>query len=84
MKLIMLRANKGWSQSDLAKIAEVQQSSISRIEKGDTRDYSVKTMYRIAQALGVQVTDIDEFVERLEGKDDLQTALNRLEVLIPG
>jgi len=79
MKLIMLRANKGWLQSDLAKKAKVQQSIISRIEKGYDKDFSVKTMFAIAQALGVEVTDIDEFVERLK-KADLQAALDRLEV----
>lgn len=83
MKLIMLRANKGWLQSDLAKKAGVQQSIISRIEKGAEKDFSVKTMFAIAEALGVQVTDVDEFVERL-GKADLQAALNRLEAADAG
>lgn len=84
MKLLMLRANKGWSQSDLAKEAEVQQGTISRIEKGETKDYSVKTMFRIAQALGVKVTDIDEFANRLEGKVGLQAVLSRLEATSAG
>ncbi|MBA3829917.1 MAG: helix-turn-helix transcriptional regulator [Taibaiella sp.] len=77
MKLIMLRANKGWLQADLAKKAKVQQSIISRIESGHDKDFSVKTMFAIAQALGVQVTDIDEFVERL-GKADPQPTFERL------
>jgi len=67
MKLIEHRAMQGISQTELAEKAKIGQAVISRIEKGVIEGYSVKTMKRIADALGTTVLEIDEFSSKLRG-----------------
>lgn len=52
-----LRINKGWSQNHLAKKANVPQSAIHYIEKGK-RDPGLKTTQKLADALGVSVSEL--------------------------
>lgn len=54
------RKKRGWSQTDLARNASpgVEQTAISRIERGETLDPSVVLIYRIAKALGVTVESL--------------------------
>lgn len=66
-ELEFLRLAKGMSQSELAALAEVPQSTISMIEQG-TRRGRPKTMKAVADALGVQVADIAEFTQKRERK----------------
>ncbi|WP_200331190.1 helix-turn-helix transcriptional regulator [Leucobacter sp. L43] len=47
------RLGHGWSQGDLAKQAGVSRPTVSRIELG--QEPSVKTLRRIADALGLVV-----------------------------
>jgi transcriptional regulator with XRE-family HTH domain len=75
-----LRIEKGWSQTELANHAKVPQSTISRLEAGTTQVISPKAMKRLADALEVRIAEIDEFVPKLEGKENLQPSLNELEV----
>ena len=51
-KIISLRADKGWSQRDLAIRSGVSNSTISRIEKGDIREIRFSILQKIAGALG--------------------------------
>lgn len=60
-----LRALRGWSQTELAKIAGVNQANISSIEKGHKSGYSVKTMKQLADALEVTVLDVEEFAAKI-------------------
>jgi transcriptional regulator with XRE-family HTH domain len=64
-KLIELRALKGWTQSDLAWRSGVPQPTISKIEKGVIEGYSVRSMKRLADTLGVTVLEIEEFAVKL-------------------
>jgi transcriptional regulator with XRE-family HTH domain len=75
-----LRINQGLSQTELASLSEVPQSTISRLEAGTTQVISPKAMKRVAGTLGVKIADIDEFVPKLEGKEDPQPAVNGLRV----
>jgi transcriptional regulator with XRE-family HTH domain len=64
-KLIEYRALKGISQKDLALASKINQSVISRIEKGVTEGYSVMTMKALADVLGVSPLEIEEFAVKL-------------------
>jgi transcriptional regulator with XRE-family HTH domain len=75
-----LRINQGLSQTELANLSEVPQSTISRLEAGTTQVISPKAMKRVANTLGVKIADIDEFVPKLEGKEDPQPVVNGLRV----
>jgi transcriptional regulator with XRE-family HTH domain len=55
-----LRRQKGWTQTDLSEAAVLPQATISRIESGAVKHPSIRTLKRIADALGVQ---FDVFIE---------------------
>lgn len=63
------RKAKYWSQSDLSKAAEVSQSIVSRIEKGE-KIGRFATLVKIADALGVKPEQILEFAPVFEIKKD--------------
>ncbi len=65
--LEILRIKQGFSQSDLAKITGVSQSTLSLIEK-EGRRARPKAMKAIADALGVDVFDIEEFANPKESR----------------
>jgi transcriptional regulator with XRE-family HTH domain len=66
MRLKYLRIGKGWSQTELANIAKVRQSALSKIESGASDGFSAKSMKAVADALGVAVFDVDEFKEKMD------------------
>ena len=47
-----LRAIRGWSQNELARRSGVAQSTISRIEAGDTSGVSLAIIEKLSRALG--------------------------------
>ena len=51
-RIIQLRTEKGWSQSDLARACEKDRQSIERIENGKVSP-SLYSLYEIAQALKI-------------------------------
>jgi DNA-binding XRE family transcriptional regulator len=53
--LIALREERGLSQRALAGLAGVKQPVIARIESGKAKNLEVKTVVRIATALGARV-----------------------------
>lgn len=55
-----LREEKNLSQSELARLSGVSQSYISELEDGKAKNPSIKTLGKIAEALGVTVTAILE------------------------
>lgn len=57
MKLVMLRQDKGLSQRALAKLSNVTNVTIARIESG-VYDPRLSTLRRLAQALKVRVADL--------------------------
>jgi transcriptional regulator with XRE-family HTH domain len=63
-RLQALRVAKGLTQQQLADAAETHPDSIVKLEKG-TRQPSLELAWRLARALGVEVT---EFLPKPEGK----------------
>lgn len=51
-----LRIRKGWRQIDLARRAGVSRATISRLERGRSREVGVDDLIRIVDALGGQVS----------------------------
>ena len=52
------RGERGFSQEDLARAAEITYSALSKIEAGYVQDPRVKTVQKIAIALDVTVDDL--------------------------
>ncbi|HXH81710.1 MAG TPA: helix-turn-helix transcriptional regulator [Candidatus Tectomicrobia bacterium] len=55
-----LRDERGWSQAELAKRADVTPAYIAQLETGARKNPSLEILKRIARALGVPVTDLLE------------------------
>jgi transcriptional regulator with XRE-family HTH domain len=51
-----LRRHTRWTQSQLAEAARVSQASVSRAERGQARDLTIRTLERIAEALGARAS----------------------------
>jgi transcriptional regulator with XRE-family HTH domain len=55
------RLRKYWTQQELAQRGKVSITTIRNIEQGRDVRYELRTMRRVAKALGVAVEEIDEF-----------------------
>jgi putative transcriptional regulator len=53
----VLRAEKGWSQAELAQIVGVSRNSINSVENGKF-DPSLPLAFAIADAFGVRIEDV--------------------------
>lgn len=53
--LIALREERGLSQNSVAKMLGVSQPAIAKIESGKTKNLRLKTLVRLATALGGEV-----------------------------
>ncbi|MHB8893018.1 MAG: helix-turn-helix domain-containing protein [Candidatus Limnocylindrales bacterium] len=51
-----LRRRRGWTQAELADRAGISQAAVSRAERGDSRMLTVRTLERIAEALGARAS----------------------------
>ena len=67
-KLVMERKRAGLSQSKLARLADVNQTSMSRIERGLEPAYPMRAR-RIADALGWTGDPMELFEEADDGND---------------
>ena len=56
-RLKQLRTATGLTQSQLAEICNIKQSSISFIERGKIRNITVKTLYSLCSALKISPLD---------------------------
>lgn len=56
-RLKVLRAERGWSQQDLAERLEVSRQSVNAIETG-RYDPSLPLAFRIADLFGMSIEDI--------------------------
>ena len=56
-RLKILRAERGWSQQDLAERLEVSRQSVNAIETGKY-DPSLPLAFRIADVFGLSIEDI--------------------------
>jgi transcriptional regulator with XRE-family HTH domain len=61
MQLKQARRRAGWTQAQLSARSGINQQIISRIESGQVRSPSYRTVIRLCRALGVQPEDIREF-----------------------
>ena len=57
-KIRRLRKNKGWSQMDLARIAWIDQGTISALERNAKPGIRMDTFVRLAHTLGVPSDDL--------------------------
>jgi transcriptional regulator with XRE-family HTH domain len=62
-----LSRSNGWTQEKFAERAAIQQSYLDGLERG-TRNPSVRTLVRVANAFGISVSDL--FQERRTSKGD--------------
>ena len=53
-----LREAKGLSQEKLARLADVANNTIIKIEAGKNQNPTLETFKKVAQALGVSVDDL--------------------------
>jgi len=58
-RLRVLRAERGWSQADLAERLEVSRQSVNAIETGKY-DPSLPLAFRIARLFGIKIEEIFE------------------------
>jgi putative transcriptional regulator len=56
-RLKVLRAERGWSQADLATRLEVSRQSVNAIETGKY-DPSLPLAFRIAELFGIPIEDV--------------------------
>ena len=56
-RLRLLRAERGWSQADLAARLEVSRQSVNAIETG-RYDPSLPLAFRIAELFGLSIEDV--------------------------
>ena len=66
-----LRENKEMSQSELSKKAGVNREQISRIESGQV-NVTVKTIYKLAEALNVPISFFFKKTEEYKYNDDIR------------
>lgn len=62
-RLRLLRAERGWSQNNLAEKLEVSRQSVNAIETG-RYDPSLPLAFRIAELFGLAIEDIFESPSR--------------------
>ena len=56
-RIRVLRAEKGWTQADLAKLLDVSRNSVNAIENGKY-DPSLPLAFRIAGVFGLRIEEI--------------------------
>ena len=57
-----LRRQRGWSQEVLSGLAGIARSHLSEIENGE-KNANVDTLWRIAEALGIRMSELMRRVE---------------------
>jgi len=76
--LVLARARADISQAELAKKASIARTTISRLESGPIDNVDVRTVERLARALGVTLLDLLEVPNAEEsgraGDDDIPAA----------
>ena len=55
-----LREKRGLSQDRLAKLADVANNTIIKIEQGENPNPTLETLKKIAKALGVSIDDLTQ------------------------
>jgi transcriptional regulator with XRE-family HTH domain len=76
-RLLLTRRRKGLSQGELAQVAQVDLSLISRIERGIKPSLSVEVLGRLATALDTSPNDLLGWDERQSAKPAPQPPAKR-------
>jgi DNA-binding XRE family transcriptional regulator len=64
-QIVGLREKHGWTQAELARRVGTTQSGIARLENPNYRNYSLKTLEKVARALGARlVVGLEEIGRR--------------------
>lgn len=61
-----MRAERGWTQGDLARATGFERPYVSRLESGKIRDLSLRNAMKLAKAFGLTV---EQLWERCMGGD---------------
>jgi len=67
-RLRVARAYKGWSQTELAKKAGLNNVQLSKLERGITKEVQGSTLRRLCEALGVSPAYILGMSEDMESE----------------
>lgn len=59
-RIIELRTQKGWSQSDLARACEKDRQAIEKLENGKVNP-TLYSLYEISKTLGVSLSSLVRF-----------------------
>ena len=70
-RLKALRADRGWSQRELARRAQVRHALLSELETGKKADTTGAVLTRLAQALGVSIDYLVGRYRSEQGTEDL-------------
>lgn len=62
LKVKEIAESKGWTQSKLQRAADINSRTMSGIYHDPYRDVAYSTLAKIAQVLGVEVSDLVEMV----------------------
>ena len=59
-QVLAKRKEKGWTQEQLGKMADISRNYVSQIERGEADSISIKVINKLAIALGVSPTELSE------------------------
>jgi transcriptional regulator with XRE-family HTH domain len=79
-KIRALRESRGWDQYELAEIANINRSVVSRLERGLQNDFKLSVIISIAEALGVGINEL--LASYVEDKQVQQLLVPNLEAVI--
>ena len=68
IRLRDLRAARGFTQEELASVAQVRQGTISAIERGVTTRIDLAVLERLAKALDVEPADLLKPISHKRGR----------------
>jgi transcriptional regulator with XRE-family HTH domain len=55
VEIVYFREKKGLTQAELAKLVNTSQSAIARLENPDYKGYSIATLRKVADAVGLEL-----------------------------
>jgi len=68
-RLRVARAYKGWSQTELARRAGINNMQLSKLERGITKDITGRTLRALCEALGVSPQYLLGMTDDIEDED---------------
>lgn len=81
--LVELRRNKGWNQKQLADVAGIDPSIVSRLERGIQQDLKVSVLIAICNALDVSTDQLLGIEKEVYLEPEIQALANDISHLTP-